>query len=171
MSDFEKVAVIGLGYIGLPTAALIASRGFKVIGIDTNPDIVKTVASGAIHIAEPDLDGLVQKVVSNGSLTTTLEPVPADVFMIAVPTPIDEENRPDLSCVMAAVDRITDLLVPGNLLILESTSPVGTTEKDREEDHGETPGPQCWFVEWRFFNFCRILSRTSAAGDEFFRSS
>ena len=129
MSEFEKVAVIGLGYIGLPTAALIASRGFKVVGVDTNPDIVKTVASGSIHIIEPDLDGLVQKVVSNGSLTTTNEPVPADVFMIAVPTPIDEDNHPDLSCVMAAVDRITDLLVPGNLLILESTSPVGTTEK------------------------------------------
>src|SRR5262249_42269853 len=128
-SEFEKVAVIGLGYIGLPTAALIASRGFDVVGVDTNPDIVKTVASGAIHIIEPDLDGLVQKVVSNGALSTTNEPVRADVFMIAVPTPIDEENHPALSYVMAAVDRITDLLVPGNLLILESTSPIGTTEK------------------------------------------
>lgn len=129
MPEFQKVAVIGLGYIGLPTAALIASRGMRVVGIDTNANIVKTVASGAIHIAEPDLDGLVQKVISNGSLTVTTEPEPADVFMIAVPTPIDAENRPDLSCVIAAVDHIVDLLAPGNLVILESTSPVGTTEK------------------------------------------
>lgn len=129
MHEFQKVAVIGLGYIGLPTAALIASRGMKVVGVDTNPDIVKTVASGAIHIAEPDLDGLVQKVVSNGSLVATSEPEQADVFMIAVPTPIDSANRPDLTCVMAAVERIADLLAPGNLVILESTSPVGTTEK------------------------------------------
>lgn len=129
MPEFQKVAVIGLGYIGLPTAALIASRGMHVVGVDTNPDIVKTVASGAIHIAEPDLDGLVQKVVSNGSLIVTMEPEKADVFMIAVPTPIDSANRPDLSCVMAAVERIADLLAPGNLIILESTSPVGTTER------------------------------------------
>jgi UDP-N-acetyl-D-mannosaminuronic acid dehydrogenase len=129
MPEFEKIEVIGLGYIGLPTAALIASRGMQVVGVDTNPDVVKTVASGAIHIAEPDLDGLVQKVVSNGSLIVTTEPEKADVFMIAVPTPIDSANRPDLTCVMAAVERITDLLAPGNLVILESTSPVGTTEK------------------------------------------
>ena len=129
MHEFQKVAVIGLGYIGLPTAALMASRGMQVVGVDTNPDVVKTVASGAIDIAEPDLDGLVQKVVSNGSLIVTSEAEKADVFMIAVPTPIDSANRPDLTCVMAAVERITDLLAPGNLVILESTSPVGTTEK------------------------------------------
>lgn len=129
MLDVKKVAVIGLGYIGLPTAALIASRGLSVVGVDTNPDIVKRVASGVIHIPEPDLDGLVQKVVSNGSLVVTTKPEPADVFMIAVPTPIDGANKPDLTCVMAAVERITELLVPGNLVILESTSPVGTTEE------------------------------------------
>jgi UDP-N-acetyl-D-mannosaminuronic acid dehydrogenase len=128
MLEFQKVAMIGLGYIGLPTAALIASRGMKVVGIDTNPDIVKTVASGAIHISEPDLDGLVQKVVSNGSLSVAREPEAADVFIIAVPTPIDSANHPDLACVMAAVERIIEFLVPGNLIILESTSPVGTTE-------------------------------------------
>ena len=128
MLEFQKVAMIGLGYIGLPTAALIASRGIKVVGIDTNPDIVKTVASGAIHISEPDLDGLVQKVVSNGSLSVTREPEAADVFIIAVPTPIDSANHPDLTFVMAAVERIIEFLVPGNLVILESTSPVGTTE-------------------------------------------
>src|SRR6266478_357196 len=128
MPEFEKIEVIGLGYIGLPTAALIASRGIQVVGIDTNPDVVKTVASGAIHIAEPDLDGLVQKVISNGALIVKTEPEKADVFMIAVPTPIDSANRPDLTCVMAAIESIIDLLAPGNLVILESTSPIGTTE-------------------------------------------
>ena len=128
MHEIHKVAVVGLGYIGLPTAALIASRGMKVVGIDNNLEVVKTVASGAIHIAEPDLDGLVQKVVSNGSLEVASEPEPADVFIIAVPTPIDSENRPDLRSVMSAIDSIADMLVPGNLVILESTSPIGTTE-------------------------------------------
>jgi UDP-N-acetyl-D-mannosaminuronic acid dehydrogenase len=128
MRDFQKVAVIGLGYIGLPTAALIASRGMQVVGIDTKEDIVNTVGSGAIHISEPDLDGLVSKVVSSGTLTTATKPQPADVFIIAVPTPIDRDNRPDLSCVNAAIDSIMDVLAPGNLVILESTSPIGTTE-------------------------------------------
>lgn len=128
MPDIHKVVLIGLGYIGLPTAALIASRGMKVVGVDTNPNIVKTVASGAIHIAEPDLDGLVQKVVTNGSLVATGAPEQADVFMIAVPTPIDTLNKPDLTCVMAAIEGIAGLLVSGNLVIIESTCPVGTTE-------------------------------------------
>ena len=128
MREFEKVAVVGLGYIGLPTAALIASRGMQVIGVDTNEDVVKTVKSGAIHIAEPDLDGLVQKVVSSNSLVVAIKPEQADVFIIAVPTPIDGQNRPDLTSVTAAIDSIAPLLVPGNLVILESTSPVGTTE-------------------------------------------
>lgn len=128
MPEFQKINVVGLGYIGLPTAALIASRGLQVVGIDTNERIVDTVASGRIHIAEPDLDGLVSKVVSSGALTTARKPQPADVFIIAVPTPIDHENRPDMSSVNAAVDSIVDLLAPGNLVILESTSPIGTTE-------------------------------------------
>src|SRR5882672_1820855 len=128
MPEFQKVAVIGLGYIGLPTAALIASRGIQVVGIDTKEDVVRTVASGAIHIAEPDLDGLVQKVVSSGSLVTSTTPQPADVFIIAVPTPIDGSNRPDLTSVNAAVESMLDVLAPGNLVILESTSPIGTTE-------------------------------------------
>lgn len=128
MPEFQKVNVIGLGYIGLPTAALIASRGLQVVGVDTNERIVNTVASGNIHIAEPDLDGLVSKVVSSGALTTSSKPQPAEVFIIAVPTPIDRENRPDLSSVNAAVESIVDILAPGNLVILESTSPIGTTE-------------------------------------------
>lgn len=129
MPEFQTVVILGLGYIGLPTAAVIASRGIKVIGVDTKPEVVETVASGAIHIAEPDLDGLVQKVVANGTLTTAHKPVPADVFIIAVPTPIDVDNKPDLSSVMAAVDSIVDLIAPGNLIILESTSPIGTTDR------------------------------------------
>ena len=139
MPEFQKVAVIGLGYIGLPTAALIASRGVQVVGIDANEVVVKNVASGTIHIAEPDLDGLVQKVVSNGSLAVTSKPEGADVFIIAVPTPIDSLNRPDLAYVMAAVDSIVPVLAPGNLLILESTSPVGTTEDIAKRIMGKRP--------------------------------
>lgn len=128
MPEVQKVTVIGLGYIGLPTAALIASRGMQVVGVDTKEHVVRTVASGAIHISEPDLDGLVSKVVSSGALTTSTKPEPADVFIIAVPTPIDHEYKPDLSHVNAAVESILDILAPGNLVILESTSPIGTTE-------------------------------------------
>src|SRR4029079_790466 len=116
MHEFQKVAVIGLGYIGLPTAALIASRGLQVVGIDTKQDVVDTVASGAIHISEPDLDGLVQKVVSNGAVVTSTKPETADAFIIAVPTPIDSANRPDLTSVNAAVESIVDVLAPGNLV-------------------------------------------------------
>ncbi|CAH1669235.1 UDP-N-acetyl-D-mannosamine dehydrogenase [Hyphomicrobiales bacterium] len=128
MHEFQKVVVIGLGYIGLPTAALIASRGTQVLGVDTKEDVVRMVAAGTIHISEPDLDGLVSKVTSSGALTTSTKPQPADVFMIAVPTPIDHDNKPDLSSVYAAVESIIDVLAPGNLVILESTSPIGTTE-------------------------------------------
>ncbi|MCI4677054.1 UDP-N-acetyl-D-mannosamine dehydrogenase [Rhodoblastus acidophilus] len=128
MPEFQKIAVIGLGYIGLPTAALIASRGMQVLGVDAKEDVVRTVAAGTIHISEPDLDGLVSKVVSSGALTTASKPQPADVFMIAVPTPIDASSRPDLSMVYAAVDSFVEVLAPGNLVILESTSPIGTTE-------------------------------------------
>jgi UDP-N-acetyl-D-mannosaminuronic acid dehydrogenase len=129
MAEFENVVVVGLGYIGLPTAAVIASRGMQVIGVDVNERVVNTVASGSIHIAEPDLEGLVQKVVSSGSLKVATEPRAADVFIIAVPTPIDEQKRPDLKSVMSAVDSIAGVLRAGNLVILESTVPIGTTEQ------------------------------------------
>jgi UDP-N-acetyl-D-mannosaminuronic acid dehydrogenase len=127
--EFQRIAVLGLGYIGLPTAAVIASRGMKVIGIDTNERVIDTIKSGSIHIEEPDLDGLVQKVVSNGMLFATTTPEPADVFVIAVPTPIDDDKRPDLRSVFAAVSSIVNLLAPGNIVIIESTVPIGTTEK------------------------------------------
>jgi len=129
MTEFKTVTIIGLGYIGLPTAALVASRGMQVFGVDTNERIVKMIALGAIHIEEPDLAGLVQKVVSNSSLIVSTTPKPADVFIIAVPTPIDAAKRPDLTSVIAATDSIVDLLAPGNLVIIESTVPIGTTEK------------------------------------------
>jgi UDP-N-acetyl-D-mannosaminuronic acid dehydrogenase len=128
-TEFQTVTILGLGYIGLPTAAIIASRGMRVTGVDINEEVVRTVASGSIHIAEPDLDGLVQKVVSSGWLTVTTEMNPADVFIIAVPTPIDSNNSADMRSVMAAADSVTQVLAPGNLVILESTSPIGTTER------------------------------------------
>lgn len=128
-SEFQTVTVLGLGYIGLPTAAMIASRGMRVTGFDINEDVVRTIASGSIHIAEPDLDGLVQKVVSNNSLTVSTDVKEADVFIIAVPTPIDSANSADMRSVLAATERIVGLLKPGNLVILEFTSPIGTTER------------------------------------------
>src|SRR5208282_6755977 len=139
MAEFQNVAVIGLGYIGLPTAAVIASRGMRVLGVDVNEDVVKTVASGAIHIAEPDLEGLVQKVVSTGALRVAIKPQVADVFIIAVPTPIDEDKRPDLRSVTAAVDSISEVLRPGNLVIMESTCPIGTTEVVAKKIAGNRP--------------------------------
>jgi UDP-N-acetyl-D-mannosaminuronic acid dehydrogenase len=126
--EFRTVTMMGLGYIGLPTAAVIASRGIDVIGVDVNEDIVNKISSAQIHIYEPDLDGLVQKVVSSGSLIARKEPVESDVFVIAVPTPIGELKNPILDHVLEAARAVAPALRPGNLVILESTSPVGTTE-------------------------------------------
>ncbi len=120
---------MGLGYIGLPTAALIASRGMQVTGVDIHRNVVDTINRGEIHIVEPDLDGLVHHVVHKGLLTATTEPVPADVYLIAVPTPFKGDHKPDLSFVMAATKKIIPSLKKGTLVILESTSPVGTTRK------------------------------------------
>jgi len=126
--EFAKVGVLGLGYIGLPTAAVIASKGMQVLGIDINEHVLRGVSTCALHIQEPDLDGLVQKVVSTGVLRISRNPEPADVFIIAVPTPIDERNGPVLHHVFEAARSIAPVLEAGNLVILESTSPVGTTE-------------------------------------------
>jgi UDP-N-acetyl-D-mannosaminuronic acid dehydrogenase len=123
----KKVCVIGLGYIGLPTASLLATKGFEVHGVDVNPRTVETINSGRIHIVEPDLDVMVRSAVQSGRLRASLEPAPAEVFILAVPTPLGEGNRPDLSYVDAAVESVAPHLAPGNLIILESTSPVGTT--------------------------------------------
>ena len=125
----DTVSVIGLGYIGLPTAALLASRGVKVHGVDTQQSVVDTISQGKVHIAEPDLDGLVQKVVSSGNLSTSLKVSPADAFIIAVPTPLTADMKPDISCVQEAARSIAPVLKKGDLVIIESTIPVGTTEK------------------------------------------
>lgn len=126
---FKRVSVFGLGYVGLPVSAVLASRGVEVIGVDVNPNAVSMINSGRIHIVEPDLEMLVQAAVSGGKLRATLEPEPADAFVIAVPTPFTEGHQPDLSYVKQATEAIAPLLKKGNLVILESTSPVGTTEQ------------------------------------------
>jgi UDP-N-acetyl-D-mannosaminuronic acid dehydrogenase len=124
-----KVTIFGLGYIGLPTAALIASKGIQVHGVDVIPEVVNTINKGEIHIVEPDLLGLVKHVVKNGNLRAGTTPVDADVFIIAVPTPLRENHTPDLSYVESATVMLIPHLKEGDLVIIESTSPVGTTEK------------------------------------------
>lgn len=129
INKFKTIAVIGLGYIGLPTAAVIASRGVNVIGVDVNQSAVDTINMGRIHIVEPDLEALVHEVVQMGKLRATTIPEPADAFLIAVPTPFKNDHVPDLSYVEAATKSIASVLKKGDLIILESTSPVGTTEE------------------------------------------
>jgi UDP-N-acetyl-D-mannosaminuronic acid dehydrogenase len=126
---FNTISMIGLGYIGLPTATLFASRKKNVIGVDVSKHAVDTINQGKIHIVEPELDMLVQAVVSQGYLRATLTPEPAEAFLIAVPTPFTDGHKPDLSYIEAAAKSIAPVLKKGNLVILESTSPVGTTEK------------------------------------------
>ena len=123
---------MGLGYIGLPTAAVIARSGCPVLGVDVTPHVVDTVNSGKIHIEEVDLEGLVQGVVARGSLRASLLIEPADVFVIAVPTPFGKNHVPDTSYVMDAATNVAAALKAGDTIILESTSPVGTTEKMRD---------------------------------------
>lgn len=127
--QFNRISVIGLGYIGLPTAAVIASRNIEVIGVDINQHVVDTINEGNIHIIEPDLYAIVKTTISDGYLRATTTPEPADAFLISVPTPFKENHQPDLSYIEAAAKAIAPVLEPGNLVILESTSPVGTTEK------------------------------------------
>ena len=126
---FNTISMIGLGYIGLPTATLFASRKKKVIGVDVSRHAVDTINQGKIHIVEPDLDMLVQAAVASGYLRATTVPEPADAFLIAVPTPFTNGHKPDLSYIKAAAEAIAPVLKKDNLVILESTSPVGTTEK------------------------------------------
>jgi UDP-N-acetyl-D-mannosaminuronic acid dehydrogenase len=126
--EFKTICVVGLGYIGLPTAAIIASRKRQVIGLDVNAEAVATVNRGEIHIFEPDLDSMVRTAVSDGYLRATLVAEPADGFLVAVPTPFKDGHEPDLRYVEAAARSIAPVLQPGNIVILESTSPVGATE-------------------------------------------
>ena len=131
--QFNTISMIGLGYIGLPTAAVFASRKIKVIGVDVNQKAVDMINRGEIHIVEPDLDMVVHAAVKEGYLRATTIPEPADAFLIAVPTPFKGENHePDLSYIESAAKAIAPVLKKGNLVILESTSPVGATEKMTE---------------------------------------
>ena len=131
-NKFQKIVVMGLGYIGLPTASILATKGHSVLGVDVNSTTVEVINSGRIHIVEPDLDTLVQSAVSSGKLRASLVPEEADTFILAVPTPFKKENgndkAPDLSYIEAATLSIIPFLKKYNLIILESTSPVGTTE-------------------------------------------
>lgn len=128
--QFNTVSVIGLGYIGLPTAAVFASRKIKVIGVDVNPHAIETINRGEIHIVEPDLDMVVHAAVKEGYLKATATPEPADAFLIAVPTPFKNANHePDLAYIESASKAIAPVLKKGDLVILESTSPVGATEQ------------------------------------------
>jgi len=127
---FETVSVVGLGYIGLPTAAMFASRKVKVVGIDVNERAVETINRGEIHIVEPDLDIAVHSAVNEGYLRASTQPEPADAFLIAVPTPFKGDNHePDLAYIEAASRAIAPVLKAGDLVVLESTSPVGATEQ------------------------------------------
>ena len=119
---------MGLGYIGLPTASVLATKGFRVHGMDVRADVVETINRGEIHIEEPDLDILVRSAVNSGQLTASTDAQPADVFVICVPTPIRPDHRPDLSYVESASKALRKHIRPGNLIILESTSPPSTTE-------------------------------------------
>jgi UDP-N-acetyl-D-mannosaminuronic acid dehydrogenase len=127
--DMGRVCVVGLGYVGVPTAAVLAGHGMEVIGVDIDRERVGTINSGASPFDEPGLDSLVAEVVASGALSARGEPAPADAFIIAVPTPIREDRSPDLSYVRAAVDNLAPVLGKGNLVVLESTCPVGTTER------------------------------------------
>ena len=135
------VCVIGLGYIGLPTAAIIARAKCQVIGVDLNQAVVDTINRGEIHIEEIDLDGLVRGVVQRGMLAASTQIAPADVFVIAVPTPFvkDGDHTPDASYVLAAATEVAAVLKKGDTVILESTSPVGTTEALRDRIAGLRP--------------------------------
>nr|WP_282435731.1 UDP-N-acetyl-D-mannosamine dehydrogenase [Peribacillus muralis] len=124
-----KVCIVGLGYIGLPTAAVLADKGFMVHGVDVNENAVNLINNGQVHIYEPDLEKVVKKVVAAGNLTADIDPIKADIYILAVPTPFKENHKPDLAYVESATKSIIPYIEPGNLIILESTSPVGTTEK------------------------------------------
>ena len=128
----QRICVLGLGYIGLPTASLLATKGYSVHGVDVTQRVVDTINQGAIHIVEPDLDVMVRAAVASGNLKAGLTPVEADLFIIAVPTPFKDEHVPDVSYVDSATDAIAPFVKEGDIVILESTSPVGTTERVAE---------------------------------------
>jgi len=128
----EKICIVGLGYIGLPTASLLATKGYQVHGVDVNEGVVEALNNGKITISEPDLDVMVKSAVGSGNLNASMTPEKADIFILAVPTPFKGNHEPDLSYVKKASEAIAPYLEPGNLVILESTSPVRTTERVAE---------------------------------------
>jgi UDP-N-acetyl-D-mannosaminuronic acid dehydrogenase len=136
MKNNKKICIMGMGYIGLPTAALLANRGYQVHGVDINQHIIDTINRGEIHIVEPDLDKFVKTAVIANTLTANIEPIEADIFMIAVPTPFhtDRLNEatnspiPNVDYIVDATKKIAPYIKPNNLILLESTSPVGTTD-------------------------------------------
>lgn len=134
----KNCCIIGLGYIGLPTAALLAKSGYQVTGVDINPKVVADINKGLIHLVEPDLDKLVHQAVKNKSLKATTYPIQSDIFLVAVPTPFKENGKssnipiPNIDYVIDAIKSIAKVLKPGNLIIIESTCPIGTTEKIAE---------------------------------------
>ncbi len=131
--SLKNICIIGLGYIGLPTASVLATKGnFQVLGVDVSKNIVDTINAGNVHIVEPDLDILVKSAVKSNHLKASLKPEKSDAFIIAVPTPFKNDKQPDISYVETAAYSIAPVLEPGNLVILESTSPVGTTERIAE---------------------------------------
>ena len=134
-----KVVTIGLGYIGLPTSALIAGNGIAVHGVDISQQVVDTVNAGKIHIVEPDLDKAVSAAVEKGFLKAGNTPVEANTYLVVVPTPFKGNFEPDISYVQAATEGIISLLKEGDLYIIESTSPVGTTEKMMELIYSKRP--------------------------------
>jgi UDP-N-acetyl-D-mannosaminuronic acid dehydrogenase len=135
----QKVVMIGLGYIGLPTAALIANRNIYVHGVDINPHVVETINAGEIHIVEPTLDQAVANAVTHGFLKASTTPIEANTYLIVVPTPFNAKNEPDISYVESATKSIIPLLKENDLYIIESTSPIGTTEKMMRYIYAERP--------------------------------
>lgn len=134
-----EVVTLGLGYIGLPTSALIASKGTSVLGVDINESIVKTINQGKIHIVEPDLDAYVKEAVEANLFRAATKAEAANIYLIVVPTPFKGNNEPDISFVEAATKGILPLLKEGDLYIIESTSPIGTTEKMQKLIYGSRP--------------------------------
>lgn len=126
---YQHICVIGLGYIGLPTAATFAAYGVKVTGVDVNQHAVDTINQGKVHIVEPDLDALVKVAVEEGNLKAQTSPCEAEAYIMAVPTPFKDDYQPDLKYIESASKALAPFLKKGNLVILESTSPVGATEQ------------------------------------------
>lgn len=134
-----KACFIGLGYIGLPTAIIAAKHGIEIAGTDINPEIVKVTNEGRLHIVEPDMDKMLKEVVANGSLKAYTKPQLSDAYFIVVPTPFKGNHEPDISFVEAATRSVLPILKDGDLFVIESTSPVGTTEKMRDLIFSERP--------------------------------